>query len=447
MSPKKQILVSVALVVAAGLVVAFVSLGRGDDSAVGGGMEGHNHAAMSGGGGDERNPVRLDADAARRIGVKYAVAERKVVDRSIETVGSVTYDETRIADVNPKIEGWVERLYVDFTGAPIRRGQPLLSVYSPMLVAAQEELLLARRLVDESSAAPESRAAERSRQLLESARRRLAYWDVPQAQIRRIEETGQPTKTLTLTAPASGVVVEKSVFEGGRIAPGMNLYRIADLSTVWVEGEVFEKDLSLVRQGQPARVTVEAYPGETFTGNVTYVYPTVTLEARTGRVRIELANSQGKLKPGMYAQVALQVPAGEPRLVVPREAVHATGERAWVFVRGPDETLIAREVETGLVAGREIEILSGLTEGETVVSSANFLIDAESSMGGAIEAMPGMEMEDAGDDGHEGHGSEPIPIEPTNPDRSSGAAGGASADPHAGHAAPVEADPHADHGS
>ncbi|HET9582379.1 MAG TPA: efflux RND transporter periplasmic adaptor subunit [Gemmatimonadota bacterium] len=392
MSTKLQILVSVALVVVAGAVVVLAGLGRGDETPAGGGAEGHDHAAMSGGGGDDRNPVRLDAAAARRIGVRYVVAARKVVDRALSTVGTVTYDETRIVDVNPKIDGWIERLYVDFTGMPVRRGQPLLAVYSPMLVSAQEELILARRLVDESAADPAGRAAERARQLLEASRRRLAYWDIPAGEIRRIEETGQPTKTLTLTSPASGFVIEKNVFEGGRIAPGMNLYRIADLSTVWVEGEVFERDLSMVREGQPARVSVQTYPGETFTGTVTYVYPTVTLEARTGRVRVELANLQGKLKPGMYARVALEVPS-ELRLVLPREAVHATGERAWVFVRGPDEMLVAREVETGLVTGREIEVLSGLEAGETVVASANFLIDAESSMGSAIEAMPGMEME------------------------------------------------------
>jgi RND family efflux transporter MFP subunit len=321
------------------------------------------------------------------------VAERKVIDRAIETVGTVTYDETRIVDVNPKIDGWSERLYVDFTGQSVRKGQPLLALYSPMLVAAQEELILARRLLDESAAEPESRAAERARQLIEAARRRLAYWDIPAAEIRRTEETGQPTKTLTLTAPASGFVIEKNVFEGGRIAPGMNLYRIADLSTVWVEGEVFERDLSMVREGQPARVSVQTYPGETFTGKVTYVYPTVTLEARTGRVRIELANSQGKLKPGMYARVALEIQPAAPSIVVPRDAVHATGERAWVFVKEPDGMLVAREVETGFVAGGEIEVLSGLEAGDTIVASANFLIDAESSMGSAIEAMPGMEME------------------------------------------------------
>jgi Cu(I)/Ag(I) efflux system membrane fusion protein len=392
MSTKKQVLVSVVLVAVAGAVVALVTLGRGEGSADDA-MQGHDHAASSGAAGDERLPVRLDAAAARRIGVRYATAERKVVDRTVRTVGTVTYDETRIADVNPKIEGWIERLYVDFTGAPVRRGQPLMALYSPMLVSAQEELILARRLFDESAADPESRAAERARQLLEAARRRLAYWDIPAGEIRRIEETGTPTKTLTLTSPASGIVVEKSVFEGGRISPGMNLYRIADLSTVWVDGEVFEKDLGLVRERQPARVTVQAYPGETFRGTVAYVYPTVTVEARTGRVRVELANPGLRLKPGMYAEVELEIPSGGPRLVVPRGAVHATGERSWVFLQTSEGTLVAREVTTGLVAGGDIEILAGLEEGDSVVASANFLIDAESSMGSAIDAMPGMDME------------------------------------------------------
>jgi Cu(I)/Ag(I) efflux system membrane fusion protein len=392
MSTKKQVLVSIVLVVVAGAVVALVALGWSEGSADGG-ERGHDHAASSGGVGDERLPVRLDAAAARRIGVRYATAERKVLDRTVRTVGTVTYDETRITDVNPKIEGWIERLYIDFTGAPVRRGEPLLTLYSPMLVSAQEELILARRLFDETSADPQSRAAERARQLLEATRRRLAYWDIPAGEIRRIEETGTPTKTLTLTSPASGIVVEKSVFAGAQISPGMNLYRIVDLSTVWVDGEVFEKDLGLVRQGQPARVTVQAYPGETFSGAVAYVYPTVTVEARTGRVRVELANPGLRLKPGMYAEVELEIPSGGPRLVVPRGAVHATGVRSWVFLQTSEGTLVAREVTTGLVAEGDIEILAGLEEGDSVVASANFLIDAESSMGSAIDAMPGMDME------------------------------------------------------
>jgi Cu(I)/Ag(I) efflux system membrane fusion protein len=392
MSTKKQVLISVVLVAVAGAVVALVTLGGGagstDDA-----MQGHDHAASPGGAGDERLPVRLDAAAARRIGVRYATAERKVLDRTVRTVGTVTYDETRIADVSPKIEGWIERLYIDFTGAPVRLGQPLLTLYSPMLVSAQEELILARRLFDETAAEPESRAGERARQLLEATRRRLAYWDIPAGEIRRIEETGTPTKTLTLMSPASGIVVEKSVFAGAQIGPGMNLYRIADLSTVWVDGEVFEKDLGLVREGQAARVTVQAYPGETFRGTVAYVYPTVTVEARTGRVRVELTNPGLRLKPGMYAEVELEIPSGGPRLVVPRGAVHATGERSWVFLQTSEGTLVAREVTTGLVAEGYIEILAGLEEGDSVVASANFLIDAESSMGSAIDAMPGMDME------------------------------------------------------
>lgn len=393
MSTKKQLVLSTTLVVLAALAVALVSIGD-SDSTPGDEMAGHDHAATGSASGDTKNPVRLDAESARRIGVTYATAERVVLDRSIRTVGNVTYDETRLANVNPKIEGWVERLYVDFTGAPVGRGQALLELYSPQLVSAQEELILARRLDDEAAADPEGRSAERARRLLEASRRRLAYWDIAPAQIESVEHSGEPLKTLTLRAPASGIVVEKSVVEGSRVAPGMNLYRIADLSIVWVEGEVFEKDLSLVRVGQRARVTFEAYPGDDFHGTVTYVYPTVTMEARTGRVRIELANPALRLKPGMYAQVELSVPGGAPALVVPRTAVHATGERSYVFVREPGGSLVAREITTGLVAGSRIEILAGLTEGESVVSSANFLIDAESSMGAAIGSMPGMEMED-----------------------------------------------------
>lgn len=391
MSTKNQLALSIALVVVA-ILVAVLASRRGSDSPTGGGLGSHEHAATVG--GTQKSAVRLDAESARRIGVTYAIADRVVLDRSIRTVGTVTYDETRLADVSPKIEGWVERLYVDFTGAAVGRGQALLELYSPQLVSAQEELILARRLADEAVADPEGRSADRAHRLLEASRRRLAYWDIAPAQIERVERSGEPQKTLTLRAPASGIVVEKGVVEGSRVAPGMNLYRIADLSTVWVEGEVFEKDLSLVRVGQRARVSFEAYPGDDFEGPVTYVYPTVTMEARTGRVRIELANPGLRLKPGMYAEVELTVPAGSPALVVPRTAVHATGERSYVFVRESDGALAAREVTTGLVAGSRIEILAGLTEGESVVSSANFLIDAESSMGAAIGSMPGMEMED-----------------------------------------------------
>lgn len=386
MSTRKQIILSLGLVALALVVVAGFAFTSRGDAAQGGGMEGHNHAAMTAG-GDELQPVRLDPESARRIGVTYATATRRSFSRSISTVGNVTYDETRLANVNPKIEGWVEKLYVDFTGAPVRRGQPLFAVYSPMLVAAQEELILARRLADQAVAGGGERATVNANDLLASARRRLSYWDVPEEQIRRIEETGVPRKTLVLNSPASGIVVEKMVVEGARIMPGMDLYRIADLSRVWVEGEVFEKDLSLVALGQTARVTFEAYPGEVFVGRITYVYPTVAVESRTGRIRVELANPDLRLRPGMYATVELEAAAEGPALMIPRSAVHFTGERSLVFVRGAGDVLSPREITTGLLADGHIEVLAGLAEGEVVVSSANFLIDAEANMGSSMEAM------------------------------------------------------------
>ena len=368
MSARNQLLLSAALVAVAAAVVALVTMGGGPTD---GGEQSHDHASSSGA-GDARSPVRLDAAAARRIGVAYATAERKVVDHTVRTVGTVTYDETRIVDVNPKIEGWVERLYVDFTGAPVRRGQPLLALYSPMLVSAQEELILARRLLDESAAEPGSRTAERARQLLEAARRRLAYWDIPAGEIRQIEETGAPTKTLTLTSPASGFVVEKSVFEGGRIGPGMNLYRIADLSTVWVDGEVFEKDLGKVRQGQAATVTVDAYPDQRFAGRVAVVGGTVDPRTRTVPARVEVANADARLKLDMFARIDLATDATQPGLAVRREAVQTLEGRQVVFVKSGDTDFMVREVDTGRLSGPLVEITRGLAAGDVVVTAGAF---------------------------------------------------------------------------
>ena len=402
MRTRAQILVSAALVGAALASVAAYSI-LASPSSGDGETGGHDHAAMTAAQGDAR-PVTLDAEEARRVGVTFATATRKSLTRTVRTVGTVTYDETRVTVFDPKVEGWIERLYVDFTGAPVRRGQPLMEVHSPMLVAAQEELILARRLADRQAAA--GGAPGNADDLVESARRRLRFWDVSAAEIARIEQSGAPRRTVTLHAPAGGVVVEKAAVEGARVMPGMALFRIADLSTVWVDGEVFEKDMGAVRVGQHAVVTFEAYPGEAFDGLVGYVYPSVSLEARTGRVRLEIANPGLRLKPGMYARIELHSAGERDALMVPRSAVHSTGERALVFVRSSNGALVHREVVVGLVSGSEIEILSGLEEGETVVASANFLIDAESNMGASMEAMPGMESSET---------AEPMPAGPTSP--------------------------------
>jgi multidrug efflux pump subunit AcrA (membrane-fusion protein) len=381
MKNRKQIVLS-AVVVMAALAVTGLTLRDEDAAATDGSMEGHNHAAMGAGG--EQRPVRLASEDARRIGVTFATVEHRGLDLSVEALGTVTYDETRVVTVNPKIDGWVEELFVDFTGAPVERGQPLLAVYSPMLVSAQEELVLSARLAREAG---DGRASENARALLESARRRLAYWDIPDDEIRRVEETGEITKALTLRSPASGVVVEKNVVEGDRIMPGMTVYRVADLSRVWVEADVFEKDLGLVSEGQDATARLEAYPGRTFAARVTYVYPTVSMESRTGRVRLELPNPGLDIKPGMYARIVLDVPPTAPTLVVPRSAVLSTGPRSLVFVQSADGSLVPREVTPGRTVGRDVEVVAGLQAGERVVSSAAFLVDAESNLGALTAGM------------------------------------------------------------
>jgi Cu(I)/Ag(I) efflux system membrane fusion protein len=383
MTSRKQLLVSAALVILAGAtVVLYVRRGGAGDAPVA--------TAQPASAVGETRAVRLDSQSAQRIGLTYATAEYGALSSAVRTVGQVTYDETKLVNVNPKIEGWVEHLYADFNGAPVRANQPLLSVYSPMLVSAQEELILARKLLDDSGGT--GVAADNARELLESARRRLAYWDVPQEEIEEIERTGIPHKTVTLRAPISGLVVEKNVFQGQRIMPGMDLYRIADLSRVWVEGEVFEKDLSLVAVGRTARITFESYPGQSFTGRVSYVYPTITSQSRTGRIRIELVNRNLQFKPGMYAQMEFEVPVHRAGVHVPRLAVLQTGERSIVFVRTADGSLIPREIRTGVGTGDHIEVLAGLRAGDVVVASANFLIDAESNLRAAIGSMQGMDM-------------------------------------------------------
>ncbi|HET9441358.1 MAG TPA: efflux RND transporter periplasmic adaptor subunit [Longimicrobiales bacterium] len=395
---RKQIVVSVAIVAIAGAAVGVYAL-TDDGGSEAAGAASHNHGAAAS--SENASPVRLDPERARRIGVTYATAEAGPMASVVRTVGAITYDETHLVSVNPKIEGWVEKLFVDFTGAPVAKGQPLLAVYSPMLVAAQEELILARRLLD--GAVPGGTASTNAQELLEASRRRLSYWDIPAADIARIERTGKPQKTLVLRAPASGLVVEKAVLQGQRIMPGMELYRIADLSTVWVEGEVFEKDLGLVTLGSSARISFDAYPGQFFSGKVTYVYPTITADSRTGRVRIALPNRNLQFKPGMYATMEFAVPVHATGIHIPRSAVLQTGERTMVFVRTADGGLEPRQITAGIATTEHIEVLSGLQEGEVVVASANFLVDAESNLDASMDAMQPKPAADP----HAGHNQTP----------------------------------------
>ena len=354
---------------------------------------GHNHSGVASGSSEARS-VSLSADQARRIGVTFAAATVGPLEKEIRTVGQITYDETRLRTISPKTDGWIEQLYVNTTGQPISIGQPLLTLYSPMLVQAQEELLLAKRLGADVSGGNDD-ARQSATDLVESARRRLTYWDIPQSEIDEIEHSGQVRKTLTLRSPASGYVLEKNVVAGQKIMAGDALYRVADLSTVWVEGEVFEQDLGNVGVGQVVHADFQALPGEHRMGRIAYIYPTISPDTRTARVRVILPNVDLRLKPGMYATLRIAGAVHAGVLSVPRDAVLSTGERNVVFVREVDGHFAAREVALGVANDERVEILRGLSAGETVVASATFLVDAESNLGkalGGMGNMPGMDM-------------------------------------------------------
>lgn len=384
-----RVIALVALPLAALLVAWWATHDAAPTPATGG----HDHASMAMP-GDSARPVMLTADQARRIGVTFAPVVASDVPREIRTVGQVTFDETGVTTVSPKVDGWVERLYVDYTGRPVGRGEPLFAVHSPMLVTAQEELLLAHRLArDVAGGSADARAG--AEELVASARRRLAYWDVPADVIERVERTGQVERTVTLRSPASGVVVEKNVTQGQRIMAGDALYRLADLGTVWVDGEIYEQDLRAVRRGQPATAEFDAYPGERWTGRIAYVYPTLSPATRTARIRVEIANPGRRLMPGMYATLHVTGAGRAATLTVPRSAVLATGERQLVFVRRSDGRLEPRLVEVGATSDERVEIIRGVSVGDTVVASATFLLDAESNLGtalGGMGDMPGMEF-------------------------------------------------------
>lgn len=339
----------------------------------------------------EAAPVVLAPEVARRIGITYAVAAVGGLQREVRTVALVTYDETRVKAIAPKVEGWVEDLYVNFTGQEVQRGDPLLRLYAPLVVTAQEELLVARRLLQQVRSTDDSAAAQA---MLDASRRRLLYWDIPADAIDRLERTGTVEKYVLLRAPIGGTVVEKSAYVGSRIMAGESVYRIADLSLVWLEGEVFEKDIALIQLGQRVEAMLDGYPGRPLSGTVSYVYPELNPATRTFRIRVEVPNPRRWLKPGMYATIRVAEASERAAAVtVPRSALLVTGKRDLVFVRQADGMLVPREVTRGIASDDRVEILRGLAAGETVVASGTFLVDAESNLGSALGGMgdmPGM---------------------------------------------------------
>ncbi|MBI2903390.1 MAG: efflux RND transporter periplasmic adaptor subunit [Candidatus Methylomirabilis oxyfera] len=340
--------------------------------------------AMSGG------EVMVDPAKQQLIGMRMVEATYQPLEKTIRTVGRVDYNERKLKQINAKTEGWIERLYVDFTGQLVKRGDPLFTLYSPELVSTQEEYLLALQAKQQTSSSPFHHVAAGGSSLLEAARRRLQLWDVTPEQIADLERNGRPSKTLTLVSPIDGFVIEKTALEGMRVEPSMVLYKIADLSSVWIYADIYEYELPLVRVGQQATVRLSYEPGRTFQGRVVYVYPYLDSKTRTAKVRLELPNTgDRRLKPGMFADIELKVALGR-RLAVPQEAILDSGTRQIVFVEKGKGHFEPKEVTLGLrVDGRQ-EIVSGLTPGTQVVASANFFLDSESRLRESMGLMAGM---------------------------------------------------------
>ncbi|HET8771386.1 MAG TPA: efflux RND transporter periplasmic adaptor subunit [Gemmatimonadaceae bacterium] len=330
--------------------------------------------------------VALSAGQLREFGVTFGTVAVRTLESTTRATGIVTVDETRVARVAPKASGYVERVYADYTGQTVRRGEPLVELYSPDVLAAQEELLLAARLARTLSdsgvpGVPESRV-----DVLGTARRRLQLLDVTEAQIDEVLRTGQASRTITIHAPAGGTITEKSVVLGEAVDAGATLYTIADLSRVWVEAEVREADAAMLKRGLKAEIALAGQPGRALAGQVEFVYPTVDPATRSVRARIGVANADGALRPGAYAIVSLTAPSRRA-LTVPASAVIHTGERSLVFVDMGNGRLMSHDVETGRREGDLVEVLTGVEAGQRVVTSAQYLLESESNLADVMRAM------------------------------------------------------------
>jgi Cu(I)/Ag(I) efflux system membrane fusion protein len=337
--------------------------------------------------GSAEGTVRIDPVTVQNMGVRTEHVVRGPLFVTIRTVGYVTYDEERLQHINTKINGWVEDLFVNTTGEEIQKGQKLLSLYSPELVATQEEYLQAIKYQKDISGSRLNEIKDGAGSLLEATRKRLLLMDIDQAQIKALEERGEVQKTMLLRSSAQGVVIKKNVVEGMKVNPGMELYSIADLSRVWIIASVYEYEIPFLKPGQEAEITLPYEPGTRYTGKVSFIYPYLSAKTRTAQVRMEFRNPGLKLKPDMYADVVIKTGGGGDVLLVPSEAVIRTGTRNVVVKSLGEGKFLPAEVAIGPESEGHIQIISGLTEGEEIVTSGQFLIDSESNLREAINKM------------------------------------------------------------
>ena len=396
---KKWLLVGVAAAgVVAGVVGGYfaahvgmsdmpgMTTGKGDVK----GMDMKAMQGMEGMKGMQPGAVVIPAVTRQLIGVRTVAVTYAPLEQEVRAVGTVEYDERKLTKVNLRVSGWIEQVFVNAIGQSVRAGQPLLTLYSPDLLATQDEYLLAVKAQAQLEGSPVAEARQQAAALVASARERLRLWNLTDEQIGAIERRGKAERVLALYAPSSGIVLKRQALPGNYVEPGTTLYELADLSTVWINGDIYESEIQSVKLNQPAKVTFEAYPSETFPGKVTYIYPYLNEATRTVRVRMEFPNPHLKLKPGMYGNVVLGVDAGR-RLVVPKEAVLDSGLRQLVFLDLGQGVYQPYPVKLGRRSQEYVEVLEGVKEGDRVVTSANFLLDAESKLAsaGGMQAMMG----------------------------------------------------------
>ncbi len=330
--------------------------------------------------------VTITPEKQVMAGVRTAIVDRKPLVREIRTTAQIVADETKIAHVHVKVAGYVDRVYVDFIGQLVKKGQPLFTLYSPDLVSAEDEYLIAKRGNAALASAPFQEVSDGSQSLLQSTRQRLRLWDISDDQIRQLDTTGKVSKDLTFYSPITGFVTDRKVFPQASVTPDTELYTVSDLSTVWADADVYEYEVPFVRLGQQVSMTLSYYPGKTYTGKISYVYPTVDPQTRTVKVRIQLPNPRFDLKPQMFADVQLRVDYGT-KVLIPQEAVLDSGTEQQVFVVHPGGMFEPRKVTLGPVIDGNVAVLTGLKAGETIVVSGNFLIDSESRLKNAMSGM------------------------------------------------------------
>lgn len=357
-----------------------------EDKPPGSGHEGHGAAAKDASGVPGRVSVSLSPEKRQLIGLSLSKVEKRALTPIVRTTAVVTHDETRYARIAPRFGGWVRTLHVNFTGAPVEKGQPLFTVYSPELFSTENEYLIAWRGVQQLRADASAEQRRAAANLLGSARRRLELWEIGDDEIRFLEQRGTASDEMLFRSPIAGHVVAKMAVEGKAFMAGEALYDVADLSHLWLDAWVFESDFPLIKPGLQATITFPYLGNKTIASPITFIYPHIDPQTRRGRVRLELDNPGHLLRPDMWASVAIQIPLGE-KVLIPASAVIDTGLRLIAFVDGPDGHLEPRELKVGARTDDDYEVLDGVKEGENVVTRALFLVDSESQLKAAIAGM------------------------------------------------------------